>query len=121
MLPDAFIVRLADPDVRFVDSKAFEIGKGVTLSFCSPDNRQLKQVFDGEITALEPEFTQEGILLTIRGYDRSHRLNRVRKAATFHAESEVTDRKYRVVALLERARELATEKDSPADVTLEGT
>jgi phage protein D len=87
MLPDAFTLRLADPEVRFVDSKSFEIGKSVTLSFSSPEDRQLKPLFDGEITALEPEFTQEGIMLTIRGYDRSHRLNRVRKADTFQQMS----------------------------------
>ena len=87
MLPDAFTLRLADPEVTFVDSKTFDIGKSVTLSFSSPEDRQLKQVFDGEITALEPEFTQEGIVHTIRGYDRSHRLNRVRKAATFQQMS----------------------------------
>jgi hypothetical protein len=36
---------------------------------------------------------------------------------TRRLRSEVTDRKYRVLALLERARELATDKDPPADVT----
>ena len=83
MLPDAFTLRLADPELAFVDSTSYEIGKEVKLSFCSADGRRLIKVFDGEITALEPEFTQEGIILTIRGYDRSHRLNRVRKADTF--------------------------------------
>ena len=87
MLPDAFTLRLADPELAFVDSGTYDIGKAVTLAFCSPEDRKLKKVFDGEITALEPEFTQEGIILTIRGYDRSHRLNRIRKAVTFQQMS----------------------------------
>lgn len=40
-----------------------------------------------------------------------------RKGAAFHARSEAADRRFRAGALLERARELATDKDSPADVT----
>jgi phage protein D len=83
MLPDAFSITLADPEFEFVDAAKFDIGKRVVLKFCAPDGRSLKQVFEGEITALEPEFTQGGISLTIRGYDMSHRLNRVRKTDTF--------------------------------------
>lgn len=38
----------------------------------------------GEITALEPAFTNTGLeLLQIRGYDRAYRLNRGRKTRTF--------------------------------------
>ena len=37
----------------------------------------------GEITALEPEFDQHKPTLTVRGYDRSHRLYRGHKTRTF--------------------------------------
>jgi phage protein D len=87
MLPDSFSLTLADPEFQFVDAAKFDIGKSVTLKFCSPDGRSLKQVFAGDITALEPEFTQNGISLTVRGYDKSHRLNRVRKTDTFQRMS----------------------------------
>ncbi len=39
------------------------------------------------------------------------------KANVIRTKAEVGDRKHHVVALLERARELATDKDSPGDVT----
>ncbi len=83
MLPDAFTLRFADPEFELVDNAMFDIGNTVDLSFCSPDGRQFKKLFSGETTALEPEFSEDGFFLTIRGYDRSHRLNRVRKTETY--------------------------------------
>jgi phage protein D len=83
MLPDAFLLRIADPLLELTDGNMFEIGKSFEFSFAGPNDRQPKPVFKGEITSLEPEFTQEGFLLTIRGYDRSHRLHRARKTATY--------------------------------------
>jgi phage protein D len=87
MLPDAFTLRFADPEFTLVDDAVFEIGKTVDLSFCSPDGRRLVKLLTGEVTALEPDFTQDGIFLTVRGYDKSHRLNRVRKTETFQRMS----------------------------------
>jgi phage protein D len=83
MLPDAFLLRLADPMLELMDGNRFLIGNSFEFSFAGPEDRRPKSVFKGEITSLEPEFTQEGFLLTVRGYDRSHRLNRVRKTATY--------------------------------------
>jgi phage protein D len=83
MLPDAFLLRIADPLLELTDGNVFEIGKRFEFSFAGPEDRQPKPVFKGEITSLEPEFTQEGFLLTIRGYDPSHRLHRARKTATY--------------------------------------
>jgi phage protein D len=83
MLPDAFSLTLVDPTFELVDKTVFEIGKAVVLKFCAPDGRSLLKVFEGEIMTLEPEFTPGGVSLTVRGYDSSARLNRVRKTATF--------------------------------------
>ena len=87
MLPDSFTLRFADPEFKFADDVEFDIGKTVELSFCSPDGRQLKKIFSGEITALEPDFSDDGFFFTVRGYDRSHRLNRVRKTETYQKMS----------------------------------
>jgi phage protein D len=83
MLPDAFLLRIADPLLKLMDGKTFEIGKSLEFSYAGANDRRPKPIFKGEITSLEPEFTQEGFMLTIRGYDRSHRLNRARKIATY--------------------------------------
>lgn len=83
MLPDAFLLRIADPMLQLMDGNTFLIGNSFEFSFAGPQDRRPKPVFKGEITSLEPEFTQEGFLFTVRGYDRSHRLNRVRKTATY--------------------------------------
>lgn len=81
LLPDTFMARFTDPKLELV-KKTFDIGNPVELSFCSADGRQLKKIFDGEITSLEPEFGRD-VVLTIRGYDRSHRLNREKRSATY--------------------------------------
>jgi uncharacterized protein len=45
---------------------------------------QLASMFKGEITALEPAFTANRLpSLTVRGYDRRHRLTRGRRTRTF--------------------------------------
>ncbi len=81
LLPDTFMARFTDPELELVKDK-FDIGDPVELSFCSADGRKLQKVFDGEITSLEPEFGRE-VVLTIRGYDRSHRMNREKRSATY--------------------------------------
>jgi phage protein D len=83
MLPDAFLIRFTDPELELIDGDRFALGSTVELSLAGPGDRQPRSVFKGEITSLEPEFTQDGLLLTVRGFDRSHRLNRARKTATF--------------------------------------
>ena len=87
MLPDAFTLRLADPDITFVDSKTFDIGKERDALLLQPGGPPAEAGLRRRDHGLEPEFTQEGIVHTIRGYDQSHRLNRVRKAATFQQMS----------------------------------
>lgn len=81
LLPDTFTARFTDPERKLV-ARTFEIGDPVELSFCSADGRRLQKLFAGEITSLEPEFGRE-VVLTIRGYDRSHRLNREKRSATY--------------------------------------
>ena len=45
---------------------------------------QMTELFTGEISGLEPEFhTAEAPLLTVRGYDRRHRLMKQRKTQSY--------------------------------------
>lgn len=82
-LPAMFVIRLNDPELKWVDDSSLAIGTAITISMV--DSLQgSQQLIEGEITALEPEFTREGFIRTVvRGYDKSHRLQRVRATKTF--------------------------------------
>jgi uncharacterized protein len=68
--------------IPLLDESLFAIGKEmeVKLGYAS----QLERLLTGEITGLEPTFTVDQLpSLTVRGYDRRHRLQRGRKTRTF--------------------------------------
>lgn len=85
-LPCMAAIRLRDPSLTWVDSASLGIGKPLEIT-ARPDSTSGASsgvLFKGEITALEPHFSGEGKTeLTIRGYDKSHRLHRGRKTRTF--------------------------------------
>lgn len=69
-------------EVKWIDDDLFKEGNSVTINMGYID--KMKTLFEGEITGLEPEFLQgESATLTVRGYDRRHRLMRKRKTRTF--------------------------------------
>jgi uncharacterized protein len=68
--------------VKWIDDPLFKEGKTVVIHMGYRD--QMKKLFTGEINGLEPEFhTSEAPLLTVRGYDRCHRLMRKRKTKSY--------------------------------------
>jgi Bacteriophage probable baseplate hub protein len=82
-----------DEEVPFVDDELFSIGNVVDVKLGYDD--RVDTVMVGEIVALEPEFRQDGLPnLTVRGYDRLHRLQRGRKARTFvqQKDSDIASR-----------------------------
>lgn len=87
MLPDMFSMRIADPLFEHVDSAKFSIGVSVEVLFGASDQQKLTSIFDGQITSLEPEFAAGEVVLTIRGYDRSHLLNRGSRTETYQSMS----------------------------------
>ncbi|XHX78791.1 MAG: phage late control D family protein [Stenomitos frigidus ULC029] len=67
---------------QLIDQTLFAIGNVVEVKLGYGD--RLMRLISGEITGLEPEFTYNGLpSLTVRGYDRRHRLQRGRKTRTF--------------------------------------
>jgi phage protein D len=95
-LPDMFTIRLKDPDMAALQADVFKPGKAVKIEIRPPgaptDNAATPPhttLMTGEITSLEPELNSiDRVVLTARGYDRSHRLHRERKTATY---KQVTD------------------------------
>ena len=86
-LPGMFTIELVDIDnlkkkKSWVDDPQFEIGAKVEVRMGY--SNKLETVLNGEITALEPAFAFDRLpSLTVRGYDRRHRLQRGRKTRTF--------------------------------------
>ncbi|MGK7896334.1 MAG: phage late control D family protein [Xenococcus sp. (in: cyanobacteria)] len=86
-LPSMFTLELGsldlqDGEVLWLDNSLFSIGNTVEVKLGYREN--LTKLMVGEITAIEPEFTIERLpKVMIRGYDRSHRLNRGRHTQTF--------------------------------------
>jgi phage protein D/phage baseplate assembly protein gpV len=97
-IPEAFTLRLWDEplvseeggDTAFglLSSDTFKLGASIDISL-GQVNVEPASVFKGEITSVEAEARSAGgILLTVRGYDKAHRLHRERKTRTF---VQVTD------------------------------
>jgi uncharacterized protein involved in type VI secretion and phage assembly len=76
-----------DPALKWVDNALLDIGKEVQIQMKADENEGATQaaiLIKGEITALEPSFSPGGeTALTVRGYDKSHRLHRGKKTRTF--------------------------------------
>jgi uncharacterized protein involved in type VI secretion and phage assembly len=87
--PDAFTIRIDDPQLEHMDSNPLTIGANVEVLFEKPGEEsdtgstQLKSVIKGQVTALEPEFTEHGVVIVARGYDGSHALNRSKRTKTY--------------------------------------
>jgi uncharacterized protein len=69
-------------EVSWSDGKLFDLGHEVAIRMGTVDD--LHPVMTGEVTSLEPSFGADGPpMLTVRGYDRRHRLARGRRTRTF--------------------------------------
>jgi phage protein D len=87
-LPSMFsleVVASDDMDDQFTwidDAQLFAVGAVVEVKMGYAG--QLESIFKGEVTGLEPSFTANRLpSLTVRGYDRCHRLTRGRQTRTF--------------------------------------
>jgi phage protein D/phage baseplate assembly protein gpV len=82
-LPSMFTMRFHDDKLEWVDDSRFALGASVEISM-SDQQGVLKSVMKGEITAVEPNFEDNSLAtITVRGYDRIHRLHRGSKARVF--------------------------------------
>jgi uncharacterized protein involved in type VI secretion and phage assembly len=87
LLPDTFTICLRDPGFRWVGSNVFELGKKVEIKANGDDG--VVTLLIGEITAIESLCTHPaGPTLTVRGYDQSHRLHRMRQTKTYMQKTD---------------------------------
>ena len=83
LLADTVSIRLADPLLEHIDSAPFDIGSDLEVLLGAPGATSLTSLFDGQITAFEPEFTEDEVILAVRGYDRSHLMNRTTRTESY--------------------------------------
>lgn len=112
-LPSMFIFRFHDEKLEFVDDESIAAGKSIEILLPSlPPATTLQTVFKGEITAIEPEFTEDFIAtLVVRGYDKGHRLHRGTKTKVF-IQSKDSD----IVAKIAREAGLSAQADATTQV-----
>jgi phage protein D len=83
-LPDMWSILLDDPNLSWIDSSLLAIGKQVEISGKAAGESNTTPLMKGEIVAIEPDLDQEtGTMVAIRGYDKSHRLQRGKKMRVF--------------------------------------
>lgn len=85
-LPDVATLVVNDPHLRWIDAESLAPGKSVKISARHTSGE--KPIFDGEIVELEPDFHPSTQILTVRAFDRLHRLARGQHMRSFQ---NVTD------------------------------
>ncbi len=113
-LPDMFTIQLKDFGLQALQNDVFKLGTRVKISVRppadptpNPPTPATKPLMVGEITSVEPDLNgTDRATLWVRGYDKSHRMNRVRKNTT-----------YQQVKDSDLAQRLASAASLSADVT----
>ncbi len=83
VLPDLFSLRFRDSGNTVLDKSGIKIGSPITLSVASNESNTPVPLLAGEVTALEKEFDGTGTFTVVRGLDKSHRLTRGRRVASY--------------------------------------
>jgi phage protein D/phage baseplate assembly protein gpV len=83
LLPDTALVRFQDPEGKIVNDSRWSVGASLEVKFAETTQDVPDTAFSGEIVAIEPEYSDQGLIVAFRAYDRGWRLNRTRKSATF--------------------------------------
>jgi phage protein D len=83
LLPDSMWLKISDPQHQYLEAELLGIGKEVEVSAAAPSGGAMALIFQGQVAALEPEFTSKGSVLAVRAYDHSHVLHRTKRSETF--------------------------------------
>lgn len=76
-LPSMCVLCLHDPNARWTNADTFALGAELEVGVADEQGRGETRLFIGEIIGLEPDYAEGAVVdLTVRAYDRSHRLHR---------------------------------------------
>ena len=111
-IPDMFTLQVRDPNMRWVDADQFAVGQEVEILASASGQHQPQRLIIGEITSAEPDYPYgQAPVLTVRGYDRAHRLHRGKKTRTF---LQMTDSD--IVTKIARDYSLRSDVDATTEV-----
>ena len=79
--------KAADGRPEPIDSHPFAIGKTLEVRLGAREALSTTTLFKGEIVTLEPRFGAGGVELLVRGFDRSHILQRTRRVRAFQNQT----------------------------------
>ena len=98
-LPDVATLVLSDNEAKWADEASLMPGKTLKIKSKTEDGENT--IFDGEIVELEPSFEGAAQKVTVRAFDRLHRLTRGRYVRTFvqMTDSDVMEKIIREVGL----------------------
>ena len=82
-LPDVATVVLNDPGLQWRAHELLAPGTALVVSTKSRNGASAQPIFDGEIVELEPDFRPGTQLLTVRAFNRLHRLTHGRYVRSF--------------------------------------
>jgi phage protein D len=82
-MPSSFTLVLRDYKASILKQAGIEIAAKVTISTTAPGGKEPRQIFSGEVTAIEAEYDILGMRAVVRGYDLLHRLAAGRKTKVF--------------------------------------
>ena len=86
-LPDMALVRITDLKGENIDANPLKLGAKIEIKAGDMGANTTTTIFKGQIAAVEPEFTPQGVVISARAYDEAHKLNRQKKSRTFQQMS----------------------------------
>ena len=87
VLPDMAYVRIADPGQTLVGTAIAQLGDPMEVLAGEPSAAAPKTIFKGIVTAVEPEFRDDGVYVAFRGYDKGHAMTRTKHTRVFQDQT----------------------------------
>src|SRR5918996_780359 len=66
LLPDTALVRFRDPEGAIVNDTGWKVSASLEVKFAAADDTALTSAFAGEIVAIEPEYSDKGLVVSFR-------------------------------------------------------
>jgi phage protein D/phage baseplate assembly protein gpV len=94
LLPDTAVIRIRDPLAENLSSHPLKVGATFEVKLGKLEENTEQVLFQGDIVAFEPEFTEGDCIIAARAYDRGYKLHANRRSQTFqNAKAEDMVRK----------------------------
>ncbi|MDN5797989.1 MAG: VgrG-related protein [Intrasporangium sp.] len=82
-VPALFVLTFLDEDAAVLSLASMKIGAQVRLHLQRSDPGSAVELLTGEVTGLEVDVSELGTRTVVRGYDKTHRLQRGRRVAAY--------------------------------------